>query len=429
MGWMKRMAERSETTGDVGVAVIGAGFIGRGLVARLEGSPGMRTAVLVNRTVERALEVWGLAGVKRGDVVVSDDPATLTQAIADRRPAVSPSADGISSLQGVDVVVEATGAMTYGADVILEALRAGRDVVSMNAEVDATIGWLLHDEARRNGRVYTLGDGDQPGVLLRHLEFVNGMGFEAVAAINCKRNLDLYQNPTDSQPYADRDGTSVLMTTAFGDGTKMQIENACVANLTGLVPDRRGMHGVPTTLEHAVRDVTAPLSRRGVVEYTLGGDFAGGVAVIGRGEGPLVQPYMKYSKMGDGPDYLFFRPYHLLHFEVPWTIADVVLDRQGLGEPVGPPVADVVAVAKRDLKVGERMDGIGGYCAYGHVDTAASAEGFLPMGLAEYATVVRPVAIDQPVPLDAVEIDPSAAMVQLRTEQASRVQAQSSVPA
>ena len=197
----------------------------------------------------------------------------------------------------------------------------------MNAEVDATIGWLLHHEAAAAGRIYTIGDGDQPGVLLRQLDFVSLMGIEMVAAVNCKRNLDVHQNPDDSRPYAERDGTSVLMTTAFGDGTKMQIENAVVANLTGLVPDRRGMHGVSTTVERAADDISAAISRHGVVEYTRGGDFGGGVGVVGLRRGPMVQPYMRYGKLGDGPYYFYFRPYHLLHFEVPMTIADVVLDR------------------------------------------------------------------------------------------------------
>lgn len=415
------MAERAGSHGEVAVAVVGAGFIGRGVVAQLLQAPGMRPAVLVNRTIDRALDVWRVAGVDPASVVVDDDPARIAAAVAEGRPTVTSDAAVLPEITGVDVVVEATGAMDHGARVILDALVAGRDVVSMNAEVDATIGTLLRAEADRTGAVYTLGDGDQPGVLLRHLEFVAGMGFEVVAALNCKRNLDIHQNPTDSRPYAERDGTSELMTTAFGDGTKMQIENACVANLSGLVPDRRGMHGVRTTVEHAVTDVLPVLARRGVVEYTLGGDFGGGVAVIAHGEGELIQPYMRYSKMGEGPDYLFFRPYHLLHFEVPWTIADVILDRQMLGEPRSTPVAEVVAVAKKPLVAGERLDGIGGYCVYGHIDTVAGATGFLPVGLAEHATANRSLPADEPVPLDAVDLDGDALLVQLRRRQETLV--------
>ncbi len=411
-----RLEQRTDEA-EIAVAVVGAGFIGRGLVWVLERTPGMRTAVLVNRDRERASRAFEDAGRSTDEIVVSDDADELRRAVHEGRPAVTSSADLLPELQGVDVVVEATGALDYGSRVMLDALDAGRHVVSMNAEVDATIGYLLHERARRGGAVYTIGDGDQPGALLRQLDFVAGLGVEVVAAVNCKRNLDVHQNPDDSRPYAERDNTSVLMTTAFGDGTKMQIENAVVSNLTGLIPDRRGMHGVETTLEHVVADLTGAISGPGVVEYTLGGDFGGGILVIGRSDDPLVAPYMRYGKLGDGPSYAFFRPYHLLHFEVPRTIADVVLDRQPLGAPAGPPVAEVIAVAKRPLQTGERLDGIGGFACYGHVDTVERASGLLPIGLAEYATATRSVGTDEPVPLDAVELDETAAFVRLRREQ------------
>lgn len=265
----------------------------------------------------------------------------------------------------------------------------------MNAEVDATIGYLLDEVARQRGVVYTIADGDQPGVMLRHLEFVEGLGFEIVAAVNCKRNLDVHQTPDDSRGYAARDNTSLLMTTAFGDGTKMNIENAVVANAAGLRPDCRGMNGVRTTLAEAARDIVSALSRWGVVEYTLGGDFAAGVGVVGYADDPeMVQPYMRYFKMGDGPHYFFFRPYHLVHLEVPVTIAEVVLDGIPLRGVDRPPVAEVVAVTKRALRPGDQLDGIGGYTCYGQIDTVEEAAGLLPIGLAERATVVRPVPLD-----------------------------------
>ena len=412
-----RLERWASAGGEARVAVVGAGFVGRGLIHRLERTPGMAPALVVNRTPETAIRCFELAGRDRTSIVLSDDPAVIEEAVTDNRPVVTSVAEVLEELRCIEVVVEATGAMDYGARVILGALRSGKDVVSMNAELDATIGYLLHEEARRAGAVYTIADGDQPGVLLRQISFVAGMGFEIVAAVNCKRNLDIHQNPTDSAPYAARDGTSPLMTTAFGDGTKLQIENAVVANATGLIPERRGMHGIATTLEHAVRDVVSALSSSGVVEYTLGGDFGGGVLVIGRSNDPTVAPYMRYSKLGEGPDYLFFRPYHLLHFEVPLTIADVVLDRQSLSLPAGSPHAEVVTVAKRPLEPGERLDGIGGYACYGHVDTVERARGFLPIGLAEHAQVVRAVAQDEPVALDAVELDADAELVRLRAIQ------------
>jgi predicted homoserine dehydrogenase-like protein len=412
MALLARLADRGAERGDAAVAVVGAGFMARALVRQVALTAGMRVAVIVARRPEAGVEACRTAGL--GEPLVADDAAVLAQAVAQKVPAVTRDPAAASELEEIDVVVEATGALEYGAQVILGALGAGKDVVSLNAELDATIGHLLHAEAERAGAVYSIADGDQPGVLMRQIDFVSGLGLELVAAVNCKRNLDVHQNPDDSRPYAERDGTSVSMTTAFGDGTKMQIENAVVANLTGLVPDRRGMHGVETTLDRALEDVTSVLSRRGVVEYTVGGDFGGGVFVIGRTEDAGVRSYLAYSKLGEGPDFLFFRPYHLMHFEVPLTIAQAVLDRRPLGRPVGLPVAEVVAVAKRDLRPGEELDGIGGFCCYGHVDTAERAAGYLPIGLAAHARVVEAVPADQPVPLAAVELEEESELFRLR---------------
>jgi predicted homoserine dehydrogenase-like protein len=423
MALLARLADRAAERGDVAVAVVGTGFMGRGLVQQISLTRGMRVALVVARRPEIGVEICAAAGL--AEPVVGDDPTSLAAAIADGVPAVTRDPAATGELDTIEVVVEATGALEYGARLILGALKAGKDVVSLNAELDATIGHLLHAEAERTGAVYSIADGDQPGVLLRQIEFVAGMGLEIVAAVNCKRNLDVHQNPDDSRPYAERDRTSVSMTTAFGDGTKMQIENAVVANLTGLAPDRRGMHGVMTTLDCAVADVTGVLSRRGVVEYTLGADFGGGVFVIGRSENEAARHYLRYSKLGEGPDFLFFRPYHLMHFEVPLTIAQAVLDRRPLGRPVAPPVAEVVAVAKRDLRAGEELDGIGGFCCYGHVDTAEGAESFLPIGLAGHGRVVESVPIDQPIPLAAVELDDQAELVRLRARRDALAAAQS----
>jgi predicted homoserine dehydrogenase-like protein len=399
----------------VEIVVVGTGFIGRGILHRLERTPAMRAALVVSRNTENALLALKAAGQDPDKVVISNDPAELASAISSAIPALTSSAEVISALDGIDLVVEATGALDYGASVVLGAIDSGKHVVSMNAELDATIGWLIHESARRRGVCYTISDGDQPGVMLRHLNFVSGMGFEISAAVNCKRNLDVHQNPEASRGYANRDSTSLTMTTAFGDGTKMQIENAVVANASGLVPDKRGMHGVETTLARAAQDIMAVLSRRGVVEFTLGGDFGGGIGIIGHADDPeMVQPYMRYSKMGEGPDYFFFRPYHLLHFELPITIAEVILDGRGLGEPIEKPVAEVVAIAKRDLDAGEPLDGIGGFTCYGHIDTVGGAKGLLPIGLSEHARVKRSVRQDEPIAMDDVELDESAEIVKLR---------------
>jgi predicted homoserine dehydrogenase-like protein len=417
MGAIKRMNQFAQDGNVVRVAILGAGYVGRCLVDQLGRSPGMRPAIVVNRTPANAVKAYEAAGVDAGGVVVSEDRDELATAIAEERAAVTTRPEVLTELP-VDLVIAATGAMDYGASAMLHILEAGTDVISMNAEVDATLGALLHHTARVNGALYTIADGDQPGAMLRQLEFVEGMGLEILAAVNCKRHMDLHQNPDDSRPFAERDNTSVHMTTAFGDGTKMQIENAVVANVTGLVPDRRGMHGVRTTVDQARDDIPAALSRTGCVEYTLGGDFAAGIGVVGRSPGsPVLGSALKLYKMGDGPDYFFFRPYHLVALEVPKTVAEVVLDRQALGRHPAQQITEVVAMAKRGLRPGDALDGIGGHTCYGLVDTAERASGLLPIGLSGGARVIKPVGQDGPVPLDAVELNEDSAVVRLRRQQ------------
>ncbi len=124
--------------------------------------------------------------------------------------------------------------------------------------------------------------------------------------------------------------------------------------------------------------------------------------------------YFDYLKMGPGPDYLFLRPYHLCHLETPLSVAEAVLYREPTIAPRGGPVAEVVALAKRDLKAGEVLDGIGGFSVYGQVDTVERAKDYLPVGLSENARLTRAVAAGDPVPLSAVEFPPGDYVVNLR---------------
>ena len=221
-------------------------------------------------------------------------------------------------------------------------------------------------------------------------------------------------------PWALKQNTSPHMTASFADGTKLNLEMNVVCNATGLTPDRRGMTGVKTDLKHALADFAraGALAGAPTVCYTLGGDFGGGVLVIARAPDPhFASPYLRYFKMGDGPDYLFFRPYHLCQFEAPLSAAEAVLYREATIAPRGRPVAQTVALAKRPLAAGDRLDGIGGFTCYGEIDTAEDAHGLLPIGLADDVRLTRDVGQGAPVPLDAVELDKFRAIVRLWRQQ------------
>ena len=411
MGIWQRLQKRSDTIGDAPIAVIGAGYVGTGVVHTIAQSPGMRPSVVVNRNTDRAVAALTKMGVPADDVLISESVDDLVAAIRSGTPAVTPHASILTDLP-IDTVVEATGALDYGTESILAMLDAGKNVVSFNAECDALLGWLFHERARANDVIYTIADGDQPGVLFRLQQQVEAMGFEVTASLNCKRHLDVHQNPETGAGYAARDTTSAHMTTSFGDGTKMQVEQAVVANATGMIPDKRGMHGIESTVATAAVDIPAILSTPGRVDFTLGGDFGAGVGIVARHPNhERHEQAMGFYKMGAGPDYFFFRPYHLVHLEIPLTIAELLLDNEPLVTIDAPHVAEVLAIAKKDLVADEQLDCIGGFSAYGHIDTAENAVGYLPVGLVEYATMTKPVAQDEAIPLDAVALDESKTVV------------------
>jgi predicted homoserine dehydrogenase-like protein len=364
--------------------------------------------MVIARSPAQAELALRAAGHDPSQIVTSDDPSVLSQAISDGRVTVSTDPRVLIEVPDVEVVVEATGDVSYGALVSLSAIGGGKHLVSLNYETDATVGPLLAAIARSRGVVYTGSDGDQPGVMMRLYDYVRGIGLDVVAAVNCKGFLDRHATPETIAPWAESQGTSPKMTTAFTDGTKMNVENASVANATGLTPEKRGMHGVETTLSHALEDFKVVLNETGVVEYTLGGDFGSGVFIIASGADPeLAAPYLSYLKMGLGPWYLFFRPWHLVQFETPLSIAEAALDGMATIAPGDRLVAQVVAMAKRDLSAGHAIDGIGGFDVYGEIDTADNAAGLLPIGLADQCVATRAVQSDRPIALDAVELSHS----------------------
>src|SRR5688500_8284123 len=397
-----RELQRRESRGEpVRAGVIGAGFMGRGLVYQLSKMPGMHPARVVNRTPDKAVAAYVESGYKREYVLVSDDPAKLANAVHEKRPAVATTPEIAGHVATLDVVIEATGAVELGAREALSCIRNKKHFISLNEETDGTIGCLLKRKADEAGVVYSNSDGDQPGVIMRMVEYCQGCGFDVLAAVNCKGFMNIRATPDSIMEWAVKQRTSPRMTCAFTDGTKMNIEQNVVCNAAGLVPARRGMIGVKTDQKNAVKDfeATGALPQQGgrhgqpgIVDFTLGGDFGGGIFIIARGKNrEFVQPYLKYLKMGEGPNYMFFRPYHLCHIETPLSAAEAVLYREATIAPRGAPVAHTVTLAKRDLKPGETLDGIGGFNQYGQLEVAAKARGLLPIGLAEGVRLKREI--------------------------------------
>jgi predicted homoserine dehydrogenase-like protein len=377
----------------------------------------------------RALDAYREAGEANARVI--EDLAALEEAVAAGRPAVCEDALLLCRAEGIDAIVEVTGAVEFGSRVVLEAIEHGKHVVLMNSELDGTLGPILRVRADRAGVVYSASDGDQPGVQMNLFRFVRGIGVKPLVCGNVKGLHDPHRNPTTQEGFARKWGQNPYMVTSFADGTKISFEQATVANATGMTVAQRGMLGwehdghVDELTERF--DVERLRELGGIVDYVVGSQPAPGVFVLGTHDDPAQRHYLNLYKLGEGPLYSFYTPYHLCHFEVPSALARAVLFDDAVMAPAGGPLVDVVTAAKLSLQPGDMLDAIGGYRTYGLAERASvAAQGrLLPMGLAEGCTMVRSVPQDAVLTYDDVQLPPDRAVDALRLEQADLVVPQS----
>jgi predicted homoserine dehydrogenase-like protein len=420
------LEERRREGNPVRVAMVGAGFMGRGIALQiLSAVPGMRLVAIANRHVGKAHEAYALAGAE--DVAEVQSEADLDAAIGAGRYAVTQDPMLLARHPQVEALVEVTGAVENGARVVSTAIEHGKHVILMNAELDGTVGPILRRKAEARGVVYTNADGDQPGVQLNLYRFVKTIGVKPVLCGNIKGLHDPYRNPTTQEGFAKQWGQNPHMVTSFADGTKISFEQAIVANATGMRVARRGMYG-PTVETGTHIDQSRELfpleeltGGPGIVDYVVGAVPSPGVFVLGTHDNPVQKHYLNLYKLGEGPLYCFYTPWHLCHFEVPITVARAVLFDDAAIAPLGPPLVEVVAGAKVDLEAGQELDALGGYLTYGLAENAdvATAERLLPIGLAEGCVLRRDVAKDAVLTYDDVDIPSGRLVDELRAEQAA----------
>jgi predicted homoserine dehydrogenase-like protein len=404
------------------VGMIGAGFMGQGLTNQIMHSvPGMRMSAVYNRRPERAQGVYKYAG--RDDIATVSTQTKFDDAVRSGTPAVPLDPLFICRSPEIDVVVDVTGSVEFGARVALEAFEHRKPVVLMNAELDATIGPILQTYAKRNGVILSCCDGDEPGVQMNLVRWVKGLGLTPRIIGNVKGLQDPYRNPTTQQGWAERWGQNAAMVTSFADGSKISFEQSIVANATGFKVRQRGMsRGVKydgSIMDIAkLYDLDEARALGGIVDYTVGPSGVK-VFVLAEHSDPKQRHYLNLYKMGEGPLYPFWTPYHLVHFETPFSIARVVLFGDNLAPPLGGPVVEVCAVAKRDLRPDEKLDEYGMYMTYGEAVNAdeMSSKRYLPEGLVEGCRVKRPIAKDQVILYDDVELPEGRIADQLRAEQ------------
>jgi predicted homoserine dehydrogenase-like protein len=413
-----------ETKGrPVRVGMVGAGATGRAIALQLgTPAPGIRLVAISNRSVEHGERAFRESGVDTWNHAGSSSEADA--AIARGIPVLTDDASVLTACENIDLIVEVTGTVEPAARVALDAFDHGKHVVLVNAELDSLLGPILKVKADRAGVVVTHTDGDEPGVAMTLLRYLRSLGLRPVAAGNIKGMVDYYRNPDTQKKFAEANDQDVRKVTSFADSTKLSMEATVLANATGFQAGKRGMYG-PACKE--VREMSNLLPademlRTGLVDYALGAAPHTGAFVIVHEESPLKKAQLAYYKLGDGPFYVFYTPFHLPHLQIASTIGRAAIQHDATVAPIAGPVCEVVTVAKRDLKTGDRLDGVGGFCAYGLIDNTAPARAVaaLPIALSPGCVMRRDVLKDSVVSFDDVESPTRGVIDELWREQTTK---------
>jgi predicted homoserine dehydrogenase-like protein len=421
------LRQRASSGNPVRVALSGAGFAAQGLIMQLTRpfTPGLELAVIANRTMDTILDV--LANLEITDFVEVADADELAAAMDAGRLAITTDPLMAAAGEGIEVLVEATGEVEHGCRVVMAGIDAGKHIVLVNAELDATLGPILKTYADAKGVVLTDTDGDQPGVLMNLKRQIEMWGMRPLLLGNIKSLLDHYRTPETQAEFAKNVWQRPKMITSFADGSKIAFEMATLANGTGMGVMKRGMRApeVKGQIEQAAQDAFDPeelINGPGYVDYVIGAEPSFGVFILGYTDDLWLSRYMKCYKMGDGPLYTFYQPYHQSSLETPATIGRAACFGDSSLTPLGPPVTDVISMAKKDCTAGEALDGIGGYTVYGIMENSAQAreEDLLPQGLSDQCVLRNLVSKDQAITIADVERPADSLSWKLWDEQVGR---------
>ena len=395
----------------INVAIVGIGAMGKGLVYQCHITPGIKCVAVADINVDKAVQSIALIGQNYRVVRNLEE---MNDTIRKGAVAICENGDLLAQCEMVHVFIESSNSIGPAARFAITALKHRKHLILMNSEIDLIFGPYLLESARNNGVIYTSCDGDQHGVIKRMMNEIKLWGFDIVMAGNIKGFLDRYSNPTKIIPEADKRNLGYKMATSYTDGTKLNIEMALVANSEGFSANIPGMLGpranhVSEVFQlfdfENIRERKLP-----VVDYILGAEPGGGVFVIGYCDEKYQRGMLNYYKMGSGPFYLFYRPYHLCHIEAMACIAEAVLDGRSLLQPAFGFFTNVFSYAKQDLKKGGRLDGIGGYACYGLIENVLHGDSStgLPICLAEDVTLKRDIARDERILMSDVHFNPDS---------------------
>lgn len=421
MSISNKLKQLEEAGKKIKVSLIGAGLMGKGMVSQMILMKGMTPSLVISRNIEDAIKSYTLAGIKREDIVMAKSLKDVDLAIKEGKFVVSDITEHGSSAKLIDVVVDATGSPEAGTQIALNAILNKKHIVMVNIEADVTVGPILNKLAKNAGVVYTGTAGDEPGSVKEIYDFADALGFEIIAIGKGKNNpIDFDANPDSVREVALEKNLKPLRLASFVDGTNTMIEMAAMSNATGFIPDIRGSHGVHSDVKgltdiFRLKKDGGILNNIGVVDYVHG--IAPGVFAIVSTSLNQIHSEMKYLSMGDGPNYVLYRPYHLTSLETPITVANAYFYNEATIAPKAGPVSEVVTIAKIDLKKGEYLDGIGEYKVLGTIERyeQAKKENLLPIGLVNKNTKVkRDIKKGQLISYDMVELDKTSSIYKLR---------------
>jgi predicted homoserine dehydrogenase-like protein len=398
--------------------------MGRSIAIGSDKVDGVDVTAVADIRLDHARETFTDRGYESESVATVSTVAEADAALADGKFVVTEDAFLLPKADEIDVVIAATGVPEIGAKVATRGILNDTHVVMLTDETDAVIGPYLSAMAAQSGVVYSGAAGDEPGAIMEVYDFADSLGFDIVAAGKGKNNpLDREATPEKLEAEAKEKDLNPEIYTAFVDGTNSMLEMTMVANATGMTVDTRGMHGPEVSDVEELAEVfnsdTGILEQDGVVDFALGGGVAPGVFLGVTTDNDVIREDLDYLKMGDGPNYVLHRTYHIPTIEPLLTAARAELYGDASLVPQEP-VVDTISIAKRDLSPGETIDGIGGSTVYGLTEDADVAkEGdFVPISVIEGATVVNDISKGEEVTYDDVEL-PESELLYLRKLQDS----------
>ncbi|MBL28139.1 MAG: flagellar biosynthesis protein FlgA [Rhodospirillaceae bacterium] len=439
MNLFRKLQQRAEAGSPIRVGMIGAGKFGTMFLAQALKLPGVQIVGVADLYPENAKSNMAFVGWPEDGYAAP----TLDDAVRSGAICVTEDWRAVIRHPAVDIVVECTGDPMAAVEHCLAAFDEGKNVINVTVEADAFCGFGLAEKARQAGVIYSMAYGDQPALTCDLVDWARTCGFTVAAAGRGHKWLPHYRRSTPETVWdhwgltaeqAARGRLNPKMFNSFLDGSKPAIECAAIANATGLDVPTEGLAYPPGSAEDIPtlmrpRAIGGCLEREGLVEVisclTANGepipyDIRKGVWVCFRGDSEYVKNCFEEYKVITDPTGQYtslYKKWHLIGLELGVSVAAVGIrgEATGVAESFR---ADVAAIAKRDLKQGEVLDGEGGYTVSGGLRPAAISvrEGYLPLGLAFDAKLKRPVPEGQPVRWDDVDMDQTSAACKLRRE-------------